>query len=619
MQQNAPYSLGNTGFGNPAYASGMVLPNNPIYNPDGTFYGMPGSGQTIAGTFNHNILAIGEYVKYRTRTNQLVGSLALSYAPVKSLTIRSQLSLDYRLTQDHRYQDPRVNDAAAVNGRLSNQSDWNTNFLSTTTVNYRKTFNQVHNLNLLGGIEFRQDNNQWFQADGQGFPTYQLQYLSAAATATSVSGAWNQNASFSQLFKAAYTYANRYVLDYSVRRDGSSRFGTNNVYGTFHSAKAAWNVINEEFMKPVRIISDLKLRYGFGQAGNDQIGNTPYQQLYGASRIYGNSGGLNPTQLGNPDLKWESVEENNVGLDLGLWRNRVVLTVDAYRKVTKDLLFTRSLYSFTGYTGITQNLGSLENKGIEFLLEVNPFTGPFTWRSAFNIAFQKNKMLSLYDGLESLPADPSIRVGYPLGSFFVAEWAGVNPATGRSMWYDINGNITYNPTAADRKMIGDIYPSHFGGWTNTLSYKGFSLDIFFQYEYGRLRVDGQYQQMMRMGGATVNQLKEGYEDRWTTPGQITATPRPFNGLADFNSVGWGTGSRYVFKTDYIRLKQATLAYEIPLKTTRKLHLDGARLYVQGVNMWTYTKWKGYDPEFTGENLGIIPTSKNITTGVQVKF
>ena len=619
VSQNAPYSTGSTGFGNPAYSAGMILPNNPIYNADGTYYGLPGTGQALVGTFNHNILAIGDYVKYKTRTNQLVGSASLNYNVLPSLTLRTMIGIDYRLTQDHRYQDPRINDAFAVGGRLSNQTDWNTNIISTTTANYRKTIKEVHNINLLGGVEYRRDNNQWFQSDAQGFPSYQLQYLSASAIASSTSGQWNQNATFSQFGKVGYSFSNRYVFNYTIRRDGSSRFGPNNQYGIFQSAQVAWNVINESFMQGVGAVSDLKIRYSFGQAGNDQIGNTPFQYLYGPARIYGNNGALNPTQLPNPDLRWETREENNIGVDISLFKNRITLTVDAYRKVNKDLLLTRALYSTTGYTGITQNLGAVENKGLEILLEVNPFSGAFKWRSAFNIAFQKNQVLSLYDGLQALPSDASIRVGQPLGSFFTQQWAGVNPATGRGMWYDKNGNVTYNPTAADRKIIGNIYPSHFGGWNNTLSYKGISLDVFFQYEYGRVRTDGQYAQMMRMGGATVNQLKEGYDQRWTTPGQVTATPRPFNGLADFNSVGWGTGTRYLFKTDYIRLKQITLSYDIASKALRQLHLEGARFYVQGVNLWTYTKWNGYDPEFTGDNFGIIPQSKNITAGLQVKF
>ncbi len=619
FSQNAPYSIGNTGFGNPAYASAMILPINPIYNSDGSYYGMPGSGQTIVGTFNHNIMAIGDFVKYFTRTNQFIGSASLTYKIIPDLTLKTLVGLDYRITQDHRYQDPRVNDAFAVSGRLSDQSDWNTNFITTTTANYRKTFKEVHNVNLLGGIEYRRDQNQWFQADGQGFPSFMLQYLSAASTPTNVSGQWTASATFSQFAKVGYGYLSKYIFNYTVRRDGSSRFGLNNKYGIFQSAQAAWNIKEESFLKRVNAISDLKFRYSFGQAGNDQIGNVLYAQLYGATRVYGNGSGIFPSQLGNPDLSWETREEHNIGMDLTLFKNRISLTVDAYKKTNKDLLLSRSLYNTTGFTSITQNLGAVENKGLEFLLSVTPFDGAFKWTSTFNIAFQKNKILELYDGLQSLPADASIRVGYPLGSFFTAEWAGVNPATGRSMWYDINGNITYNPTAADRKIVGDIYPSHFGGWNNTLSWKGFSIDAFFQYEYGRVRTDGQFQQMMRMAGATVNTLLEGYNNRWQKPGDIVPVPRAFNGLADYNSAGWGSGTRYLFKTDYIRLKQVTVSYDIPSSVIRKFTLDGARFYVQGINMWTYSKWPSYDPEFTGDNFGIIPQSKNVTVGLQVRF
>ena len=619
VSQNAPYSIGNTGFGNPAYASAMILPINPIYNPDGTYYGLPGSGQNMVGTFNHNVKAVGDFVKYFTRTNQFIGSASVTIKPIQSLTLKSLIGIDYRLTQDHRYQDPRVNDGFAVLGRLSDQSDWNTNLISTTTAAFNKTFKETHNINALAGIEYRRDQNQWFQADGQGFPSYQLQYLSAASTPVGVSGQWTASATFSQFGKLGYSYKSRYIFNYTFRRDGSSRFGANNVYGTFQSAQFAWNAKEEPFLKKIKAISDLKIRYSFGQAGNDQIGNVLYAQLYSASRLYGNGSGIFPSQLGNPDLTWENREENNLGMDISFFKNRISLTVDVYKRINKDLLLSRSLYATTGFTSITQNLGKMQNTGLELLLSVTPFNGKFKWTSTFNIAFQKNKLLELYDGLTALPSDATIRVGSPIGSFFTSEWAGVNPATGRGMWYDINGNITYNPTAADRKVIGDIYPDKFGGWNNTISYKGFSLDAFFQYEFGRIRLDGQYQQMMRMAGATVNTLAYGYSTRWTKPGDIVPTPRAFNGLADFNSVGWGTGTRYLFKTDYIRLKQVTLGYDVASKYIKKFNLEGARLYVQGINLWTETEWPSYDPEFTGDNFGIIPQSKNITIGLQVKF
>lgn len=619
FSQNAPYSLGNTGFGNPAYAAAMMIPINPIYNSDGSYFGMPGSGQSIVGTFNHNILATGNLVNYFTRTNQLIGSASLTYKIIPELTIKSLIGLDYRLTQDHRYTDPRLNDFFSIGGLLSEQSDWNTNLISTTTATFIKTFNDVHRVNAFAGVEYRRDQNQWLVGTVQGFPTYLLQYPSAGSTGDNVTGQWTASATFSQFGKVGYTYNDKYVFNYTIRRDGSSRFGTNNKYGIFHSAQVAWNAKQESFLRNVNAITDLKLRYSYGQTGNDQIGNTQYAQLYGATRLYGNGSGIFPSQLGNPDLSWETREEHNLGLDISFLKNRINLTVDAYKKVNSDLLLERSLYNTTGFTNILQNLGSIENKGLEFLLSVTPLDGKVKWTSTFNIAFQKNKVLELYDGLDALPGDASIRVGYPLGSFFTSEWAGVNPATGRGMWYDINGNLTYNPTNADRKIVGDIYPSHFGGLNNSISFKGFTLEAFFQYEYGRMRVDGQFQQMMRMTGATVNTLKFGYDTRWTTPGQVTETPRTFNGLADYNSVGWGSGTRYIFKTDYIRLKQVTLNYDLPATVLRRFSLDGVRFYVQGVNMWTYTKWKGYDPEFTGDNFGIVPQSKNVTVGLQVRF
>jgi hypothetical protein len=375
----------------------------------------------------------------------------------------------------------------------------------------------------------------------------------------------------------------------------------------------------ESFLKKVSAVTDLKLRYSFGQAGNDQIGDVLYAQLYGATRLYGNGSGIFPSQLGNPDLSWETREEQNIGIDLSLFNNRVSLTVDAYKKENEDLLLARSLYQTTGFGNITQNLGIVENKGIEVLLSVTPFNRALKWTSTFNIAFQKNKVQKLYDGLQFLPGDASIRVGVPLGSFFVAEWAGVNPALGRSMWYDINGNITYNPGTADRKIIGSVFPKQFGGWNNTLSYQGFSLDVFFQYEYGRVRADDQTRFASRATTATFNTLQSVYDTRWRKPGDITGTPRIFTSSAEINSLSWETGSKFFYKTDYIRLKQLTIGYELPASITRRFSLEGFKFYVQGLNLWTYTKWPGYDPEFTGGNSGIIPQTKNITVGAQVRF
>ena len=619
FSQLGPYSTGNTGFGNAAYVASLMHPINPIYNADGTFYGLPGTGQNMIGTYNHNIIAINELVKYFTRTNQLVGNIALTYKITPQLTLRSMVGMDYRNLRDHRYRPSTVNDSYASGGNLSEQVDWNTNLITNTTASYVKTIKENHNINALLGVEYRKDQNQWFQADASGFPSVQLEYLSAASTIVSASGQASASATFSQFGKLGYSYKGKYIFNYTVRRDGSSRFGANNKYGIFNSVQFAWNVKDESFLKNVKAISGLKFRYSYGQAGNDQIGNTLYAQLYGATRLYGGGSGIFPSQLGNPDLTWETRVEHNLGMELSLFNNRVDLTTDVYKRTNNDLLLSRSLYQTTGFSTIQQNLGSVENTGLEILLAVRPFVGKFKWESSFNIAFQKNKVKELYDGLTQLPGDASIRVGSPLGSFFTVEWAGVNPASGRSMWYDINGNLTYTPKAADSKIIGNIYPSHFGGWTNDFSYKGISLNAFFQYEYGRVRQDGQQINLSRNASTIGNGLTYMYDTRWQNPGDVVPTPRPFNGQTDYNSVSWATGTRYIYKTDYVRLKRVTLSYDVTAPIAKKLHLQGLRLYVQGVNLITYTEWPGYDPEFTGANTGTIPQTKSFTAGAQIRF
>jgi hypothetical protein len=273
----------------------------------------------------------------------------------------------------------------------------------------------------------------------------------------------------------------------------------------------------------------------------------------------------------------------------------------------------------TGFTTITQNTGSLLNKGLEMLLAVKPFTGAFKWESSFNITFTKNEILKLYDGLTTLPGNAAVEVGQWAGSHFIAPWAGVNPATGRSMWYDINGNLTYQPTTADRRFLGTIYPSKFGGWTNNFSYKGFELDAFFQGEYGRRRFDNQLQQEGRLGNAGLNVHHYFYDNRWTKPGDISFIPKPLSSTAEQVSSSWNTGDRWYYKTDYIRLKQITLSYNVQQNAIKRMGLTSVRFYVQGLNLWTHTKFPGYDPEYTGTSSTIIPQSKNMTFGLQVGF
>jgi hypothetical protein len=242
-------------------------------------------------------------------------------------------------------------------------------------------------------------------------------------------------------------------MSLTLRRDGSSRFGINNKYGLFPAVSVGWNLGREDFMSNVDFVSDLKFRASWGQTGNDQIGNFDSRGLVGSTRAYNGGAGIGPTQLSNPDLKWEVRQEFNVGLDFGFFNNRLTGSIDAYKRDNKDVLLNKPLYQTTGFDQIAQNVGSIRNQGVEFAIRGRILDGDFKWTSSFNISYNYNKVTGLYDTLTSLPSDPSIKIGESLQSWFVVPFAGVNPATGRPMWRDINNNLTYFANAADWKCF----------------------------------------------------------------------------------------------------------------------------------------------------------------------
>jgi hypothetical protein len=295
---------------------------------------------------------------------------------------------------------------------------------------------------------------------------------------------------------------------------------------------------------------------------------------------------------------------------------------------TKELLLDQPIVWINGFSSISNNVGELQNKGIEFeITTVNVDNGGFRWSTSFNFSKIKNQIVKLYDNLQFLPANPGIAVGQPVGrdgggANFVAEYAGVNPATGRPMWYDINRNITYLPLAADRVYYGSNLATTFGGMNNTLNYKGFELTTFFVYEYGGIISDGQYGFLRENGTRlSLNALRSVNDRAWTTPGQMTDIARNITsgGGNETRGAGRNSGSAALLKSDFIRLSQLTLAYTFKPNLINKIGLSRARVYLQGVNLWTYADYPGYDPEFTGAGTGSIPLTKSYTLGLQIGF
>ncbi len=530
--------------------------------------------------------------------------------------------MDYRLVQGNSYRDPRTPDGFNRRGLAQVQSNWNTNFLTYQTLNYNKTFNTKHRVDGLLGVEYKRENNESISAAAENFPSFQFQTINAAAVPLSAGGFYTGFRTMGYFTSVNYSMDGKYIINGILRYDYSSRFGKNNRWGLFPGVKVAWNIDREDFMKGQNVFNQLRLRASWGQSGNDQIGNFDALGLYGSGAVYNGAAGINFTQLANPDLKWEVNTTSNLGLDFGMFKNRVTATIELYRKLTTDALLDQPVQQTSGFSNFTQNIGKLENKGIELTLGGDVLRSKgrdgFKWNTNFVFSYNHNEVLKLYGGLKQLPGNESVTVGRSIGSIFTQVYAGVNAATGRPMWLDTFGNLTYQVVARDRVFIGDNQPNYLGGWNNTFSYKGFTLEGFLQYEYGRKVNDGQVNFLIE-NLSRFNQLQEVFDKRWTTPGQVTSFPRQNANGSESKGSGALTGSRTFFNADYVRLKNVTLSYDVPATIYNRLHLNSARFYVSGTNLYTFTDVRSYDVEFFGTATGIIPQSKMFLVGLQVGF
>ncbi len=623
FHQTAPYVTSGSTIGSPTFAGSLILPSNPFRNENGTYYGLTGSGQVFAGILNQNVLAVNEWSGGTQRTNSVIGSIAAVYKIVPGLSFRSSYSLDYSNIQSDFYYDPRTADGFNVRGYGFAAADWNTNFQTVQLLNFTKTFNEIHKVDAQAGFEWRTEQRRNMSSSGTGFPSPEFRLLSAAANPVSLSSGYTgykRNAVFGSI---NYLFNGKYSLRGVVSYNGSSRFGINNRWGVFPGVAAAWNISEENFLKDIEWINSLKLRASWGKNGRDGIDNFLARPLYGTAGIYRSAPGIAPTGLANEDLKWEVRTMLDMGIDFAFLKNRVTGTLGAFIEENDDLLFEQPLQSTTGFTSVWTNVGAMEQRGLEVELNtVNLDLGGFQWRTNFNYTYIHNEVTRLYGGNEVLPGRPGIRVGEDIGTIWSYEYAGVNPATGRPMWYDGNGNITYTLNAStDRRNIGTTRPKHTGGVENTFSYKGFDFTFLFQYQYGRKELDQQYAFLMENGNRSFNGLQELYDRRWTTPGQITDVPRPYvNGAEAQGNNHVTASSRNYLKTDYIRLKNVQIGYNLSESLISRVRfLTSGRVYVQGTNLYTYTDFPGYDPEFYSTALGIIPNGKNVTVGVQLGF
>jgi TonB-linked SusC/RagA family outer membrane protein len=577
--------------------------------------------------------------KDKTVTNNVLANTGLSFKLLSGLTFKTMLGIQYGNDINNSFTPIIYPDdkGTAADGYSNTNSVLNEN-----TLNYKKTFNEKHVVDLLAGFTYQSFNNRYENAAVKGLSSNVTQdyNIGSASIISPPSNGFSEWKLLSWLGRVNYSFNNKYLLTASVRADGSSRFGTDNKWGIFPSGAIAWRVSEEEFMKGIAFVSDLKLRSSFGITGNTAL--SPYQSLSRLSSnrtIYGNASeviGYVPASLANPELKWETTAQFNIGFDLGLFNNVLTFTFDYYNKNTNNLLAAVPLPTSTGFSSALQNIGEIQNRGLEFAVNANILNRKVKWDAGAQISTNRNKVLALAGGSDILSPGVDIpfysttniaRVGQPFGVFYGYEEDGLTD-DGLIKYKDTNGDGAVS--AADRVVLGSPYPDLIYGFNTSLSYKNFGLNIFLDGVYGNKIFWATAGTQLNSFQRGQNQFADIYGNYWTEENPNPNAKYPKISSATVVNVS----DRFVKDGSYLRVKSVILSYTLPVDKMGIGFCDKAQLYVSGINLLTFTRYPGLDPESnttgsdsqdigsrlnTGIDQGAYPTAKTIAVGLRLNF
>lgn len=608
-------------------------PISPVYTPrfeNGDLVGY--SDVPNENTLYYNFLRHVQGVDNNQTVFRNIGNLYANYEIASNLEFRSEAGLDLLFQNEDYFADSNTNVGENTSGY--GDSRW-VNLVNYTLNNYltwNQQFNTNHQLTTVAGVTIESSDRYQTFVSGTNFPTNSFRKLASAAEITGGNTTETEYKYLSYFARTNYKFSDRYLLSGSARIDGSSRFGENSRYGFFPAVAAGWILSEEDFFSELETLSFLKLRASYGLTGNSNVGNFPSRGLYGGTG-YAGSSGLVPSQTPNPDLKWERTAQYNIGLDFALFNDRVGGEIDYYIKKTDDLLLNVNVPATTGYTSQLRNVGELENKGFEFVVNTQNTVGVFRWNTRFNIAFNKNKITNLGGQvIEGGFLNRAIE-GEPIAVMFGKEYAGVDPDNGDALYYlhsadgkDYNAGTTNDYSAANDVVIGDPNPEFVGGLTNNFNYRNFDLGVLLQFVYGNdiYNGGGRYQSANGdfFDNQTIDQL-----NRWQEPGDVTDVPE----ARLFGSNGSNPSSRYISDGSYLRLKTVTLGYTLPQDLLSRMQLRDVRVYMSGLNLLTFTDYEGWDPEVNTDlydlsnNLNIgndfysAPQARTISFGIKIGF
>lgn len=610
-----------------------MMPWDSPYDENGNLVPNYYAGWVNSKATNYlNDLAAGNYST--STTYDLSGGLDFDIKIAPWLTFSSVNNYSYYNSQTHGYYDPKSSSGEGVNGRTTEYNYVSTRRYTNQLLRFKKSWGK-HNVNALLAYEFNDYEMKYTDVYATGFISGFEDFMTAAKPemANGYRTAWAKQSYFTQW---RYDYDSRYYGELSLRRDGRSNFGSNNRYGNFFSVSGAWNINNESWFK-ADWVDQLKLRAAFGSVGNVPTSLYPSYSLYSVGATYNENPGALISQIGNKDLTWEKTYTTGVGVDASFWQNRLHATLDFYIKNTSNILYQVPVTGLVGVTSIWKNIGKMRNTGIEFTVGGDIIrTKDLTWNVTANISHNSNELRDLYkqrdangnyvvkpvlisDGTSIAgTAQRILEIGEPVDTYYMKEWAGVNPEDGKPQWYmdDANGNkvVTDSYSKASYYKCGKASPDVYGSFSTSLFYKNFDLQANFGYSLGG-QIYSYYRQEFDSDGAYAgdrNQMKlqKGWS-RWEKPGDIATHPRAMYNNQDKGNLA---SSRYLESSDYLKLRSLTLGYNFDLK---KYGIQTLRLSVSGENLFTITDYSGVDPELpAGTNdKGVLSVTNTGGTSV----
>jgi TonB-dependent starch-binding outer membrane protein SusC len=650
-------------------------PTEPVYDENGNYWRhRPGYG--APDTWNPVATALETKIENPTYQNNV--NLFLNFKPMKGLSLKIMGGGTFSNSYNSKYENTKTRNGYAMNGVGTIYNAFDNRFQNTNILTYDNTFGP-HHITVTGVLEDIMSSSVGSSMTGQDFLVDQLNFDNMdGAKSVSVDSWRSKRALLSYMGRLNYGLYDKYLFTFSYRADGSSVFGKNNKWGFFPSGSLAWRVSQENFLKDVSLISDLKLRASYGVTGNQGI--NPYGSLAtlgsGSDWNYPYSNGNNLdigfgiSDIANPSLKWETTSQTDLGVDVSLFKGRLTSTIDVYKKVTDDLLMPRQLPGYVGVNSVLDNIGSIENKGLEILVGGDPLVGRVRWNTSFNITMNRNKVLDLGPGVDRIGYRPTsggynlgddymfLEVGQPFGLMkgwkYVGLWRSDQDAEARSYGQlpglehlaDLSGPDGIpdgKVDTYDKTTIGNGYPKFTWGFTNLFTFKGIELSFLIIGSHGNDLFN-----TLRIRRETYEANDPKVLNYWTSPeapdlsgangsdNQNTDVEALYDGkwvedqhlVNKYFTSGYQTTSRWVENASFIRVKTITLAYSFEQGLLKKVGFTKARVYFSGTNLITFTKYTGYDPEIAaypgndatiGVDMSVYPTAKMYTFGVDFTF